>query len=78
MLYTANNSVLTLLQLFFTTLRLLGLIDILASDEHFVTIQIKNTDIDLFLLKQHLEALLECQLVLLRDTADICSFSIIS
>ena len=78
MLYTANNSALTPLQLFFTTLRLLGMIEILASDEYSVTIQLKNTDIDFFLLKQHLEALLECQLVILRDKADICSFSIVS
>ena len=78
MLYTANNSALTPLQLFFTTLRLLGMIEILTSDEYSVTIQLKNTDIDFFLLKQHLEALLECQLVILRGMADICSFSIVS
>ena len=78
MLYTTNNSTLTPFQVFFTALRLLGLIEILASDEHSVTIQLKNTDIDFFLLKQHLDALLECQLVILKDTVDICSFSIIS
>ena len=76
MLYTTNNPTFTKLYSFFVALQLLDCIQILQSNAHSITIQLKSTKIDFSLLKKQLEALLECELILMQSATDICSFGI--
>ena len=77
MLYTPNNSAFTKLQSFFTALSSFDLIEIIALDEYVITVHFKTANLDLSLLRQHLEALLDCELMIISDIANIYSFSIV-
>ena len=78
MLYTPNNSAFTKLRLFFTVLSSFDLIEIIALDEYAITVQFKTANLDLSLLRQELEALLDCELLIINDDiAGLCSFSIV-
>ena len=78
MLYTPNNSAFTKLQSFFTALSSFDLIEIIALDEYAITVHFKTANLDLSLLRQELEALLDCELLIINDdTTGLCSFSIV-
>ena len=77
MLYTPNNEVFTKLRLFFTALSSFDLIEIISLDESSITLQFKTADLNFSLLRQHLEALLDCELMIISDIANIYSFSIV-
>ena len=78
MFYTPNNSAFTKLQLVFTALSNFNLMEIISHDESVLTVHFKNTNLDLFLLRQHLEMLLDCELIIISDdTTGLCSFNII-
>ena len=78
MFYTPNNPAFTKLQSFFTALSSFDLLEILALDKSVITLRFKNADLDLSLLRQHLEALLDCELLIITDdTTGLCSFNII-
>ena len=77
MLFTPNNEAFAKLRLFFTALSSFDLIEIITLDESSITLRFTNTDLDLSLLRQHLEALLDCELMIISDIANIYSFSIV-
>ena len=78
MLFAPNNSAFTKLRLFFTALSSFDLIEIIALDEYAITIHFKTVNLDLSHLRQHLEALLDCELLIITDdTTGLCSFSIV-
>ena len=72
MFYTPNDSAFTKLQSFFTALSFFDLIEIFALDEYAITVHFKTADLDLSLLRQHLEMLLDCELIIISDTTNIC------
>ena len=79
MLYNPNNSAFTRLQSFFTALSSFDLIEIIAFDEYAITVHFKTANLDLSLLRQELEALLDCELLIITDDiTGLCSFSIIA
>ena len=78
MLYTPDNSAFTKLRLFFTALSSFDLIEVISLDESAITVQFKTAGLDLSLLRQHLEMLLDCELIIISDdTTSLCLFNII-
>ena len=78
MLYNPDNSDFTKLRLFFTALSNFKLMVIISNDDSVLTVHFINTILDLFLLRQQLEMLLDCELIIISDdTTGLCSFNII-
>ena len=78
MFYIPNNPAFTKLQSFFTALSSFDLIEVIALDEYALKVHFKTAGLDLSHLRQHLEALLDCELLIITDdTTGLCSFNII-